>query len=200
MSTQPLHPQAPDISTLLSADGDPNLIRSVFGCFPTGVAAVTAVTEDGPAVLVASSFQVGISLDPPLVLFAVQHTSTSWPRIRRAERIGVSVLSAAHKENALMLSRRGADRFAGVETVTSPTGAIFIRGASAWLETSIFSEIPAGDHDVVLLRAHGIGMKPERDPLIWLGSSFRALVNRTDVDSPSATTISSNAGKTSVRV
>ncbi len=177
MSDHALYQDEPDLSTLLAANDDPDLIRSAFGCFPSGVAAISTATEDGPAVVVASSFQVGISLTPPLVLFAVQHTSTSWPRIRSAERIGISVLSAELKEIMRQLSRRGVDRFAGIDTVTSPNGAIFIRGASAWLETSIFNEIPAGDHNVVLLQVHGIGMKPERDPLIWLSSDVRTLAD-----------------------
>ncbi|TQR79565.1 flavin reductase, partial [Mycobacterium hodleri] len=48
-------------------------LRHVFAHVPSGVAAVSAIVDGVPVVLVASSFQVGISADPPLVLFSVQH-------------------------------------------------------------------------------------------------------------------------------
>ncbi|MGI4895032.1 MAG: flavin reductase family protein [Janthinobacterium lividum] len=174
-------PEAP-LELVAFAD-DPMALRSTFALFPSGVAAMSAVVdaENGkePVVLVASSFQVGISMDPPLVLFAVQHTSSSWPRLRAAAttgaRIGVSVLGEAHDSAAKQLASRAADRFAGIETTTLDNGANFIHGAPVWLECSIYSEVPAGDHDVVLLRVHSMGNAPETEPLVWHGSGFRAL-------------------------
>ena len=147
------------------------------------MAAISADVEgpDGPepVVLVASSFQVGISLDPPLVLFAVQHTSTSWPRLREAaaqgQRLGVSVLGEAHDLTARQLASKAGDRFAGVETTTTAGGAKFVHGAPVWLECSVHSQFPAGDHDVVLLQVHALGNAPDTEPLVWHSSAFRTL-------------------------
>jgi flavin reductase (DIM6/NTAB) family NADH-FMN oxidoreductase RutF len=165
---------------LIPFDDDPQALRSTFALFPSGVAALSAVVDGVPVVLVASSFQVGISADPPLVLFAVQHTSTSWPKLRAAERIGVSVLGEAHDSAARQMASKAADRFAGIETHTSATGAHFLLGAPVWLECSIHSEVPAGDHDVVLLRVHAMGYEPQTEPLVWHASSFRALTPKVD--------------------
>lgn len=173
--------QTPTTAPLDLADvaADPMALRQTFALFPSGVAAMSAVVEEGPVVLVASSFQVGISLDPPLVLFAVQHTSSSWPKLRAAAaaggRIGVSVLGEAHDSAAKQLASKAADRFAGIETTTLDSGANFIHGAPVWLECSVHSEVPAGDHAVVLLQVHALGNAPETEPLVWHGSGFRAL-------------------------
>ena len=178
---------------LVAFADDPVALRSTFALFPSGVAAISAVVDaepgtDGqvrrePVVLVASSFQVGISLDPPLVLFAVQHTSTSWPRLRAAlERegalLGVSVLGEAHDAAARQLASKAADRFAGIETTTTASGAHFVHGAPVWLECSIHSQVPAGDHDVVLLQVHATGTAPQLEPLVRHGSGFRTLALR----------------------
>jgi len=167
---------------LVAFGDDPMALRQTFALFPSGVAAMSAVVDGEPVVLVASSFQVGISLDPPLVLFAVQHTSSSWPKLQRAAaagaRIGVSVLGEAHDTAAKQLASKAADRFAGIETTTLESGAHFIHGAPVWLETSIHSEVPAGDHDVVLLQVHAMGNAPDTEPLVWHGSGFRALSPR----------------------
>ncbi|WP_432563964.1 flavin reductase family protein [Kineococcus sp. SYSU DK003] len=172
--------------TLQSFADDPTALRTTFALFPSGVAAISATTEGPkgpePVVLVASSFQVGISLDPPLVLFAVQHTSSSWPRLQQAarqgRRLGVSVLGEAHDLAARQLASKAADRFAGIQTTTTATGAHFIHGAPVWLECSIFSEVPAGDHDVVLLQVHALGNAPDTEPLVWHSSGFRTLAPR----------------------
>jgi flavin reductase (DIM6/NTAB) family NADH-FMN oxidoreductase RutF len=166
---------------LVAFDEDPMALRTVFAQFPSGVAALSAIVDGEPVVLVASSFQVGISLDPPLVLFAVQHTSSSWPKLKKNDRIGVSVLGEAHDLAARQLASKAADRFAGIETTTTETGAHFIHGAPVWIECSIYSEVPAGDHDVVLLQVHAMGTAPDTEPLVWHSSGFRTLSPKATV-------------------
>jgi flavin reductase (DIM6/NTAB) family NADH-FMN oxidoreductase RutF len=171
---------------LQAFEDDPAALRTTFALYPSGVAAIAAEVpgENGPepVVLVASSFQVGISLDPPLVLFAVQHTSTSWPRLKaaaeRGGRLGVSVLGEAHDLTARQLASKAADRFAGVETTTTAAGAKFVHGAPVWLECSVHSQFPAGDHDVVLLQVHALASAPDAEPLVWHSSGFRTLTPR----------------------
>ncbi|OPX11597.1 flavin reductase family protein [Mycobacterium sp. AT1] len=157
------------------ASGDPT-VRTVFGHFPTGVAAIAAIVDGRPAVFVASSFQVGISAEPPLVLFAVQHTSTSWPRLNNVPRLGVSVFAVSQDGIARQLSSTTvADRFAGVDTTTTSTGAHYVDGAVMHLECHVHAELGAGDHDVILLQVDAVAYDPHVEPLIWHGSGFRAL-------------------------
>lgn len=150
-------------------------IRRIFALFPSGVAALSASTGTGTSVLLASSFQVGISADPPLVLVAAQHTSVSWPKLRACPRIGVSVLSHEHQDIVGQLSSKSGDKLAGIPSETTHSGAHFITGAVMSLECSIYAEIPAGDHDVILLQVHAVAAQPDMSPLIWFGSTFHTL-------------------------
>ena len=154
---------------------DRDALRRTFALFPSGVAAIAAEVDGAPRVLVASSFQVGISADPPLVLFAVQRTSESWPVLRRAPRLGVSVLGEAHEGAARQLASKVADRFSGVPTEVTGSGAILIEGAPVHLECTVEGEMPAGDHEVVLLRVHAVAADPAAAPLVFHGSTFRRL-------------------------
>ncbi|MBN9618675.1 MAG: flavin reductase family protein [Actinobacteria bacterium] len=153
---------------------DPARLRQVFGSFPSGVTAVAALVDGRPTGLAASSF-TSVSLDPPLVSVCIAHTSSTWPVLRRAERLGVSVLSADQERVGRQLAERGVDRFAALSWRTTPAGAVLLDGASAWLECGVEAQIRAGDHDILLLRVHDLDAEPDIAPLVFHASRFRRL-------------------------
>lgn len=160
---------------LIDIGADRDALRRTFALFPSGVAAIAAEVDGAPRVLVASSFQVGISADPPLVLFAVQRTSETWPVLQHAPRLGASVLGEVHEAAARQLASKAADRFSGIPTWRTPTGALLIEGAPVHLECAIEDRMAAGDHEVVLLRVHALATDPAAEPLVFHGSTFRRL-------------------------
>lgn len=154
---------------------DPATLRRVLGAFPTGVTALAALVGGTPVGMAANSF-ASVSLEPPLVSVCVATSSRTWPRLRSAPHLGVSVLG--HEQEAAsrsLASRDAADRFAGLRWRTSEDGAVFLEGASAWLDCSVEREIRAGDHDIVLLRVHRLGTEPGVPPLVFHGSRYRRL-------------------------
>jgi flavin reductase (DIM6/NTAB) family NADH-FMN oxidoreductase RutF len=148
-------------------------LRRVLAAFPTGVAAVAAIIDGEPAGLAANSF-VSVSLDPPLVSVCIGHSSTTWPALRTADRLGISVLGAHQERASRQLSSRDGKRFAGLRWWSTVGGAVLLHEASAWFDCSIEREIPAGDHDIVLLRVHDLGAS-EAMPLVFHGSAYRQL-------------------------
>lgn len=155
---------------------DPALLRSTFAGFPSGVAAIAARVDGADEVIVASSFTVGVSLDPPLVMFAVQNTSRSWQRLKAAPVLGISVLGADQDAACRQLaSRDAATRFDGIDAHLASHGGLFVRHAPVWLETTIWSETPAGDHTVVILEITAMFRAEGVEPLVFHGSTFRRL-------------------------
>ncbi|OHV06207.1 flavin reductase family protein [Mycobacterium talmoniae] len=157
-----------------SLGADPGLLRRAFGCFPSGVTAVAALVDDKPVGMAASSF-TSVSLAPPLVSVCFQATSGTWRSLRDLPRLGISVLAQGQDEICMSLARQSADRFAGVAWDRTPEGAVFVRGATAWLECSVHGEVSAGDHAVALLEIHGLRANPDAAPLVFHGSRFRRL-------------------------
>jgi flavin reductase (DIM6/NTAB) family NADH-FMN oxidoreductase RutF len=149
-------------------------LRRVLGAFPTGVTALAGLVDGLPVGMAANSF-TSVSLDPPLVSVCVATTSQTWPLLRRAARIGVSVLSHAQEEASRRLATRGADRFAGLAWYPTEDGAVLLAGASAWLDCSVQREIRAGDHEIVLLSVHGLDTDPAAPPLVFHASRYRRL-------------------------
>ena len=152
----------------------PLSLREAFGHFPTGVVAIAAVVEGVREGLAASTF-VPVSLDPPLVSFCVQNTSTTWPKLKGAPTLGISVLGESHDEAARTLAAKTGDRFAGLETASSEAGAVFIKGTGLWLESAIEQLIPAGDHTIVVLRVSEVTVDAEVTPIVFHRSAFRRL-------------------------
>lgn len=150
-------------------------IRKAFSTFPSGIAALGAVVDGAPKGLVASAFTVGVSLDPPLVSVAVQNNSTTWPFLRGAGRIGVSILGADQEATCRQLASKNPDKFDLISYTTSGGAAIRIPGSPLWLECSLFAEYPAGDHTVALLEVHHADVDTENSPLIFHDSTFKSL-------------------------
>src|ERR1700693_5082280 len=111
-------------------------LREAFGHFPTGVIAIAAEVGSTRVGLAVSTF-VPVSLDPPLVSFCVQNTSTTWPKLKDVRALGISVLGESHDGAARTLAAKTGDRFADLETVSNTSGAVFVQGTSLWMETAI---------------------------------------------------------------
>ena len=152
---------------------DARRFRGILGHFATGVVAITAIDpETGrPTGLAANSF-TSVSLDPALVSFCVAHTSTTWPRLRMAERHCVNILSAPQRDVCLQFASSGGEKFAGLEWSESPSGEPVIDGALAWLECSVEAEHVAGDHVIVVARVHHLDRHDDGDPLVFYRGSY----------------------------
>lgn len=153
---------------------DPDALKRVFAHYPAGVAAIAAKVGCDEHVLIASSFMPGISLDPPLVSVAVQSASTTWPLLREAQRIGVSLLGQGQGGLCRQLASKDKQaRWNGVARTYVDDIAVRIHGACAWLNCVPYAEHSAGDHVIVLLEVVDYELSPSVDPLIFHGSRFR---------------------------
>jgi flavin reductase (DIM6/NTAB) family NADH-FMN oxidoreductase RutF len=155
---------------------DAGELRRVYGCFPSGIAAVCAL--DGtrvPTGMAVSSF-TSVSLEPPLVSVCVQNSSTTWPVLQQAARLGVSVLAEGQEGAARALAAKGIDRFAELSWTATDGGAVLLHDAAAWLDCEIDAMHPAGDHIVVLLRVRALVGDPAHRPLVFHASKFRGLL------------------------
>lgn len=156
---------------------DSQLLRTTFSYFPSGVVALAAEVDGVSEGLVASSFTVGVSMEPPLVLFSVQNTSTTWPTLKKAERIGISVLGETHGQTARQIAAKDkTTRFENLQLERSEQGALFVHGSPVWLETKSYAEYPAGDHTLILLEVTGLYTDEAIEPLVFHGSAFKQLL------------------------
>lgn len=166
------------MSTLATnQDLDPVALRQAFGVFPTGVVALAAEIDDALVGLAASSF-TSVSLDPPLVSVSVARTSKTWPDLRRARHFGVTVLADHHGAVCRQLSGPVDERFAGIDVTVTDDGAVTLDEGLVRFSCSLYREVAAGDHVIVLLQVHAVEHGADTDaghPLVFHRSGFGRL-------------------------
>ncbi|MCG5214306.1 flavin reductase family protein [Streptosporangium sp. KLBMP 9127] len=146
--------------------------RRALAVHAAGVVVVTARSGGLPVGLTATSFS-SVSLNPPLVSFYVDQSSTTWPWLREAGHFAVNVLANHQAEIASRFARKGIDRFAPPTTWRpGPLGVPLIDGASAHLVCAPHTTIEVGDHHLVVGLVTEARLGPTGRPLLYHRGRF----------------------------
>lgn len=147
-------------------------LRETLGHYPTGVAVVTAITQDGqPAGMVVGTFS-SVSLDPPLVAFFPTKTSGSFAYLRTAQSFCINVLASDQEPLCRRLATGGASKFDDVQWRPGPLGSPILGGAVSWIECT-FEEIrEAGDHLIVLGLVRDFAVERSTLPLLFFQGGY----------------------------
>ncbi|MGW4393684.1 flavin reductase family protein [Amycolatopsis nivea] len=130
---------------------DPDLMKQVNSRFVSGVTVVTALDEDTPRGLAVNAFS-SISLDPPTVMVAVQHTSSTHDCLYRTGHLAINILSAGQLDVVKTFATKSADKFAGLDWTPGPHGSPLLEGSAARMEVEIRERLLASTHTVFICR------------------------------------------------
>lgn len=153
---------------------DEHDFRRVLGQFATGVTIITALDGDEPVGVAANSF-TSVSLDPPLVLFCVGRSSTTWPRIERARKFAVNILGEHQEEVSRLFATRGVDRFAQVDWHVGVGGSPVLADCIAYFDCEFWAEYDGGDHIIVVGSVLDFGVTHEAGPLVFYQGRYGAV-------------------------
>ncbi len=156
---------------------DVKALRHCLGQFGTGVTVIATRAADGHLVgLTANSFGA-LSLDPPLITWALRVTSPSLPAFDAAERFVVSVLAEAQVEVSRQFASHGKNKFDGVAYAQNQHGLPLIHGAAAWFECRTVSRQFAGDHCLFIAEVESF-TSADTAPLLFHAGGYFALGSR----------------------
>lgn len=154
---------------------DARTLRDAMGCFATGVTIVTTIGADGmPLGLTANSF-TSVSLDPPLLLVCIAHSSSSAAAMRVADRFTVNVLQIGQQPVSNRFASKVGDRFAPKDWVLGEFGAPVLDGSLCAFECEKYSISDAGDHFILVGKVLKASFEPRRDPLLYFRGKYRRL-------------------------
>jgi flavin reductase (DIM6/NTAB) family NADH-FMN oxidoreductase RutF len=149
-------------------------LRTVLGRFATGVTIVTCLDERGaPVGLTANSFNA-VSLDPPLVLWALRRASPSLTAFLAARHFAINILA----ESQVDLSRRFAasigEKFDEGQWSRGDHGVPVLGGATAVLQCELHGAQDAGDHTLFMGRVARVA-DIATPPLVFHGGHYHLL-------------------------
>ncbi len=153
----------------------PELLRDVLGCFPTGVAVVTAVTPDGDLHGVTINSFNSVSLDPPLVLFSLSRGLNSLSALESAEAFAVNFLRDDQADLSSRFAAALTDKWTGIDYRAGFTGAPILSEALAVLECRPYAQYDGGDHVILVLRVTHIEADATRYPLVFFRGRYHTL-------------------------
>ena len=149
----------------------PDTFRRVLGHFVTGVTVVTALDGERPFGITVNALS-SVSLDPPLVMVALDRRRFLTPIVRSAGRYAVNILS--EDQQALSDCFAGApvepgrDAFCGAAWHAGETGPPLLDGAIATLECTVVETFSAGDHDLFIGRVDTLANEAQHPmPLLY---------------------------------
>jgi flavin reductase (DIM6/NTAB) family NADH-FMN oxidoreductase RutF len=148
-------------------------LRDVLAALPGGVVVVAAPVEHGFRGLTATSF-VSVSLEPPLVLVALDALSATTEAVGGAGRFSASLLERRQEFLAERFAGRAPAVVADWREVPhrlSPGGLPFVEGAVAWFECRVEQLHDAGDH-VIAIGAVTHAEREGGEPLVHWDRSF----------------------------
>ncbi|WP_326641820.1 flavin reductase family protein [Nonomuraea fuscirosea] len=155
--------------------------RKALAVHASGVVIITAQNDGVPVGLTATSFS-SVSLEPPLVSFYVDRSSSTWPWLRTADHFAVNILASDQAEVAARFARKGIDRFAPpTRWRPGPLGAPLLQDVSAHLVCLPYETAEVGDHILVVgLVAEVTTHSPGRPLLYHQGRFGRFLPHPED--------------------
>jgi len=123
--------------------------REVMAGVPTPVSVVTSMADGLPHGTTVSAF-ASLSMDPPMVLVALDRGSDLLTLLRESGRFGVNVLGQNQSTTALAFARKGGTgKFQGVQWEVDHD-LPRLPGAPGWLACDVAALVDGGDHVVAL--------------------------------------------------
>ena len=155
----------------------PDALREAMARFPTAVTVVTAMGPNGPAGATANAV-ASLSLEPPMMLAALDLGSRTLVAVEHAQRFGINVLASPQADIARRFSTKDPhpEKWGGVRW-SQQAGVPRIEGALIWVACELSDAHQGGDHVIVT----GLVTELEAgggEPLLFLGGEYRPVESR----------------------
>lgn len=157
--------QATATAATAVADSEARALRQALGQYATGVAVVTARCAGTAYAMTINSFSA-VSLDPPLVSWAIRRASARLSHFVGAEHFAVNVLAADQVAISKQFAKGDVEAFDPAQWREGQGGAPVLRGALAQFECVRECVYEGGDHEIIIGRvvSHQVH---EGNPLVF---------------------------------
>ena len=146
------------------------LFKDTMSKFATGVTIITINTKNKYIGKTVNSF-ASLSLNPPLVLFSLDHKSTSIKDYKNSNYIGINILSIDQKKISKHFSLKNT-KWNDTNYFLSQNNIPMIKDCIANLNCKKIKTIKEGDHIIFICKIKEIMFDQKKKPLIYLNSKY----------------------------
>jgi len=151
-------------------------LREALGCFPTGIAVMTAASTELSHIGITVNSFTSVSLEPPLVLWCIDRRSRRYPHFAQAPGFTVSILASGHRDVSTRLARAGEHNLDGIALIPTELGPPALADSLAIFECARESVQDAGDHAILIGRVLRFARHDSAGaPLVYFRGKYGAL-------------------------
>jgi flavin reductase (DIM6/NTAB) family NADH-FMN oxidoreductase RutF len=147
--------------------------RKIMGQFATGVTVVTTGGEGGPHGLTANAV-ASLSLDPPLVLVAVDKSALTLDYLMKNRCFAVNILRHDQEDISRRFAASGPKDFSDLKITTAATAAPILTDCLAFVDCRVVDILPGGDHEIFVGEILA-GEYHGGEPLLYYAGGYRQL-------------------------
>jgi flavin reductase len=115
-----------------------------------------------------------LSLDPPLVLVAVENRAITLEYLKKNRCFAINILRFDQEGLSRRFAAPGPKDFSDLETTSAATASPILADCLAYLDCKVVDILPGGDHEIfvgeILAGEHHDG-----EPLLYYAGSYRRL-------------------------
>ncbi len=144
---------------------DISKLKEVAGSFPTGVTVVTIKKPSGDIHGMTASSFLSLSLNPPMILFAVKKENEITSYLKKKKKMGISILSEDMVDES--------NHFANLKLMKEPPvfydkdEVKILKGSIAWYSVEVSKIYSEGDHIIVICGIKSLDIKSKKNPLLY---------------------------------
>lgn len=144
--------------------------KDLLSRWPTGVAILTLVSQNGPCGMTIGSF-VGVSLKPAIISVCINRQSYMCSLLKISKKFVVNILHSSQKNEAIVFSdpkTNMKERFSSQRFYAINSDSIVLADCLGWLDCNIHKTYNAGDHLIFISKVKKIKLvNNKKSPLIF---------------------------------
>jgi flavin reductase (DIM6/NTAB) family NADH-FMN oxidoreductase RutF len=115
-----------------------------------------------------------LSLNPPLVLVAVDKTAAMHASLTASRHFALSILCDTQERLSRRFAQSGPKDVSDLTWITASSGAPVLADALAWVDCRLTEILPGGDHDIFIGEILAGGSR-DGAPLLYFCGEYRRL-------------------------
>jgi len=151
--------------------------RRIMGHFATGVTVITTGGRAGGEWGMTANSVTSLSLDPPLVLFAIDLRNQLLQQLESTPVFAINILRADQEALSARFAAPGPKDFAGIEITFGRSGAPIFADCLGFLDCEVDQRLPGGDHEIVVGKVVGGDLSGGK-PLLFYGGGYNGIAHQ----------------------